>query len=104
MVQEDPNDELLGLRSALVGYSRSELAAGVGGLQLLPANADVLLRLEAFANALKGVPSGGIGRPSMHRWRQWLNGPLVSQSVLPSLEDPFDRPFTEPTSFHRPSL
>jgi hypothetical protein len=92
------------LLSLLGAYDPLDLAAGIGALQLLPENADRLLRLQALADLLLGVvvdTERRADRPRMgpKRWRDLLNGPLVTTSPLPRLEDPFDQPFVEQVTF-----
>ncbi len=88
------------LVKTLAKYDATDLAAGIGALQLMPENADKLLRLEAAATLIGGLAPGS-GRPRMgrQRWRQWLNGLPLGTPPFVLQEDPFERPFTEAFTF-----
>jgi hypothetical protein len=97
----DAPDFLSSIRTALGPYDPLELAAGLGALQLVPMNADHLLRLEVAAAVAAGLPSVA-GRPPMpnQQWRAAVNGPPLGDAVLAMLEDPVRHPFTENLTFH----
>jgi hypothetical protein len=97
----DAPDFLSSIRTALEPYDPLDLASGLGALQLVPENADHLLRLEVAAAAAAGLPSTA-GRPLMpnQRWRGVVNGPPVVDAAPAMLEDPVRHPFTENLTFH----
>lgn len=88
------------LAEQLRAYGAADLAAGVGGLQLLPENADHLVRLEAAAVLVASVESTSKGgRLSAKRWRELFNKPPMSPSQFSSNEDRYDDVFVDEVSF-----
>jgi len=51
------------LRQHLEAFDRSDLAAGIGALQLLPENADHLIRLERFGSVVGSIPVASCASP-----------------------------------------
>lgn len=92
-------DELM---ESLSVFDVRDLAAGVGALQLLPENADHLLRIERLAGVVASLPASGDGAPQMSpgRWRTVVNSSPIADSALVSNEDPFEEPYTEAISFY----
>lgn len=82
-------------------YDSIDLAAGIGALQLMPANADRLVRLKAAANLIASIPAEP-GSPSMSlpHWRQWLNAAPLGTPPLVDEEDPFENLFTEELTYY----
>jgi hypothetical protein len=97
----DAQGFLAPIRTALEPYDPLDLSAGLGALQLVPENADRLLRLEVAAAAAAGLPPEA-GCPPMpnQRWRAAVNAPPVADAALAMLEDPVRHPFTENLTFH----
>lgn len=82
-------------------YDFIDLAAGIGALQLIPANADRLVRLKAAANLIASIPAEP-GSPSMSlpHWRQWLNAAPLGTPPFVYEEDPFENLFTEELTYY----
>ncbi len=90
-----------GLGEALDPFDRAGLAAIAGALQLVPQNANRLLRLYGFAGTAASLPARtGLPRISTGRLRAYLNGPPLATSEFVLAEDPFDNPFADEVSFH----
>jgi hypothetical protein len=86
------------LRNELEAFDPVDLAAGVGALQLLPENADHLLRLERLAVVVASLPARpgeSLPRMSVQRWRALLNTPPVAGDAIVAAEDAFSQPFTD---------
>lgn len=86
----------------LAAFDPADLAAGVGALQLLPANADHLLRLERLAGVVAALAAAKPGdRPQLSagRWRSLINSPPIADEALVSAEDPFEEPFVDSVIF-----
>ena len=83
-------------------YHFANLAAGVGGLQLIPENANRLGRLEYIAGLIANRKPTNDWRPSpsLEVWDQLVNGSTVIPSEVISQEDPFNYPFTESFTFY----
>jgi hypothetical protein len=89
---------LASLDAALSVFDRADLLSAVAGLQLLPANAERVVRLEALAHRIACLPTGRSRRVAPHSLRD-----LCAQSALGEIahaEDPFDNVFCEEVSFH----
>lgn len=91
-----------GLVESLEAYDVADLAAGVGALQLMPENADHLLRIERLAGVVASLSPSSPGAPQMShgRWRAVINGPPIADSNVVSNEDPFEEPYTASISFY----
>lgn len=81
-------------------YDVADLLAAVGGLQLIPENAERTVRLTALAQAaisLKHEP----GKPRIGRRRldQICSTPPLSDGPIAAAEDPAGNPFTEAFAF-----
>ena len=84
---------------ALMGCSLVDLAASIGGLQLMQENANYLLRLERAAAAVGALSEGG-GRGVTNSYlRSMLNGPPLADSHTISNEDQFAETFVQEVSF-----
>lgn len=92
-------DDLL---DSLGVFDLRDLAAGVGALQLMPENADHLLRIERLAGLVASLAPSSAGAPQMSpgRWRKIINGPPIADSSVVSNEDPFEEPYTASISFY----
>jgi hypothetical protein len=92
---------LIELRKLLLGYDTHDLLQAVSALQLIPENADCLIRLEALAHTVASLPAGKMGKPISHSKLRHLcnNEPLACNSIV-SQEDPFDDMFTTAIPFH----
>src|SRR6266404_1510462 len=85
----------------LDAFDHADLLAGLGGLQLLPENADRLIRLEYLAGLIAVHLLSDIGKTpvSMGEWDSLVNGRNSVAKVVAHLEDPFNCPFTEGFTF-----
>jgi hypothetical protein len=93
------------LAETLSAFDVADLLSGVGGLALIPENADHFLRLERLAGlicALLEDDEGEKERPRMSigRWRQALNGEPIASSTMLSAEDPYEEAFTTLVAFY----
>ena len=91
------------LHRSLAVFDLADLAAGVGGLQLAPANADHILRFELLAQLVTTLDREDPGsRPqiSIARLRTVLNKTPIANPYLVSAEDPYEEPFTSTAVFH----
>jgi hypothetical protein len=95
-------DPVKAVLADLAVFDTADVAAGVGALQLVPENADHLLRLERLAGvvaALSEQASEGRPRMSAGRWRSLINSPPIADAALVSAEDSFEEPYTESIAF-----
>jgi hypothetical protein len=71
-------------------------------LQLVPENADRLVRIYGATAVTASVSPASPGRPAISagRLRRVLNEPPLSESAFASGEDPFNNPFAEVMIFH----
>ena len=88
------------LRDLLSAFDAVDLSAGIGGLQLVPENAERQLRFER-AYALTSSIANTEGRPQMSsgRWRSLFNEPPLASPSTVSAEDPAEQLFTGSVSF-----
>lgn len=80
-------------------YDSSDLAAGVGALQLRADNAKGLLRIERLAAVVAALePHDG---PSMSsgRWRRLVREPPIADEYTLRAEDPFEEPYVRSISY-----
>src|SRR6266849_1086496 len=84
----------------LRSFDLTDLAAGAGALQLLPENADRLVRLEMLADWVVSLATTNESRSkvSYESWYPLVNDPPVADAS--TLEDPFNCLFTEVLTFH----
>lgn len=85
----------------LAAYDLLDLAAGTGGLQLIPANAGRQPRFDLLASIIPSIrPAEGI-RPALTigRWRTLLNTPPLGGGGQGRLEDPAENLFTSSLTF-----
>jgi hypothetical protein len=85
----------------LAPYDPADVLAAVGGLQLLPENADRAVRLEAFAHAAAALENeANKHHISLHRLRQFANNEPLGGAGVAVQEDPCDNAVTEAFTFH----
>ena len=94
--------QLVQFAEKLAPYDPVDLLAAVGGLQLLPENADRAIRLEVFAHVAASLEDQQPNRPhvSRNRLSQWCNTGVLGQGWVAAQEDPFDNPFLEAFPIH----
>lgn len=92
---------LANLKNLLKIYNQQDLLAAVAGLQLVPENANRLIRLETLAQTVASIPFES-GKPSISnpKLRSILNSYPLIDSPIESSEDPCANLFTESFSFH----
>ncbi len=85
---------------AVAAYEPTDLLTAVGGLQLIPENAERAIRLEALAHAIASLPNDP-NKPAIspHRLRTILNVSPLGNGPIVQEEDPFNNPFTEAFTF-----
>ena len=93
-----PINDLAALDAAIAGFDRIDLLSGVAGLQLLPENAERVVRLEALAHRITSGQSNRSRRIAPHSLRDLCNSPALG--TIAHAEDPFDSVFCEEVSFH----
>lgn len=91
---------LAGATAALTGYDTDDLAATLGGLQLVPENAGRLYGLEAAAVvAARLAFASGRPAPTPAQWRDLFDGlGGALRATLPD-EDPLENPFVDELVF-----
>lgn len=89
------------LAEKLLPYDAADLLAAIGGLQLLPENADRAVRLEAFAHTAASLDYER-DKPSisLHRLRQFANTEPLGKGLIAAQEDPCDNALTEAFTYH----
>lgn len=87
------------LAAALSGFAPTDMLAAIGGLQLMPENANRAYRLETLAHIVASLPDEH-GKPTIStpRLKAITNAGLLAD--LASKEDPCDNAFTEAFSFY----
>ena len=97
--KEHANNPLHDIRTIFDPYDRTDALATAAALQLVPENADRLIRIEAVAHTISSLPPAQ-GKPkiSAPRIRNLLNSPPLSDQVAMA-EDPFPNPFVEEIAF-----
>jgi hypothetical protein len=96
--KEDAHDQLPALRSKLEPFDPIDLLAIAGALELLPENAERVLRLQAFAQVVASLPvRENLPKISLPRLRQFLSGTELTS--LAHGEDPFPNAFVEEVPF-----
>lgn len=93
-------DELNRLIGRLANFDGPDLFAALGGLQLIPSNADRVFRLHRVAAAVaQRPPQKSASRVSRHRLDDLVNRPPVVDGWTRSQEDPFEEAWTESVGF-----
>lgn len=95
---QPPINDLAALDAAVSGFDRIDLLSAVAGLQLLPENAERVVRLEALAYRIACGQSNRSRRIAPHSLRHLCNSPALG--TIAHVEDPFDSVFCEEMSFH----
>ena len=91
-------NDLGALDAAVSGFNRIDLLSAVAGLQLLPENAERIVRLEALAYRVACGQSSRSRRIAPHSLRELCNSPVLG--TIAHAEDPFDSVFCEEVPFH----
>jgi hypothetical protein len=93
--------DIVKLQEFLQAFDPRELASGLGGLQLLPKNANRLLRLEVGAAVIAAIRKWPSSPKKMKRrhWQRFLDGPPIGGEELVMAEDPFNNVFSEAFTF-----
>jgi hypothetical protein len=89
-----PLDAVLAHRDRVANRNRDDLIAALAGLQLVPQNADRLLRLEGGVQtvaSLDGVPARRVTRSELDAW--------LAATPFAVGEDPFNNSFVEELPF-----
>src|SRR5258708_7140037 len=95
-MERSPSD----LAADLAALDLLDLAAGAGGLQLLPANAERQLRFDLLASVIPSIrPALGGRPPSTGRWRTLLSSPPLGGEPVRRAEDPAENLFTSSLTF-----
>jgi hypothetical protein len=95
---DTPLSDIQALEDVISRFDRMDLLSAIGGLQLLPENAERVVRLEAFAYIVAAGKSKRSRKVAPH-----VLGPLCNCEALQSIahaEDPFDNVFCEEIVFH----
>jgi hypothetical protein len=95
---ETPLSDIPALEGAIADFDRTDLLSAIAGLQLLPANAERIVRLEAFAYLVASGKSKRSRKVAPHTL-----APLCNCGALQTIahaEDPFDGVFCEEVLFH----
>lgn len=95
---QPPINDLTALDKAISGFDQIDLLSGVAGLQLLPENAERIVRLEALAHRVATGRTARSRRIAPHSLRELCNSPALG--TIAHAEDPFDSVFCEEMSFH----
>jgi hypothetical protein len=90
--------DLPALESAISQLDRADLLSAIAGLQLLPENAERVLRLEALAYVVASTGSRRSRKVAPHRLDALCN--CQALAAIAHDEDPFDNVFCEELSFH----
>lgn len=92
---------LAALVEKLTPFDPVDVLAAIGGLQLLPENADHAVRLEAFAHAAASLgDEAGQHLMSRNRLRQLANMEPLGGEGIAQQEDPCDNALTEAFTYH----
>ena len=95
---QPPINDLAALDAAVSGFDRIDLLSAVAGLQLLPENAERIVRLEALAHRVACGQFNRSRKVAPHSLRELCNSPALG--MIAHAEDPFDSVFCEEMSFH----
>lgn len=88
------------LAADLAIFDLLDLATGLGGLQLLPENAERQLRFDLFASIIPSIHPAGVGRQiTPGRWRNLLSSPPLGGDLVRQGEDPAENLFTSSLTF-----
>ena len=95
---QPPINNIAVLDAAISGFDRIDLLSAVAGLQLLPENAERIVRLEALAYRVACGQSTRSRKVAPHSLRELCNSPALG--TIAHAEDPFDSVFCEEMSFY----
>ncbi len=95
---QPPINDLAALDAAVSGFNRIDLLSAVAGLQLLPENAERIVRLVALAYRVACGQSNRSRRIAPRSLRSLCNSFVLG--TIAHAEDPFDSVFCEEMSFH----
>jgi hypothetical protein len=95
---QPPINDVAALDVAISGFDRIDLLSVVAGLQLLPENAERIVRLEALAYRVASGQFTRSRRIAPHPLRDVCNSPALG--AIAHAEDPFDSVFCEEMCFH----
>jgi len=86
----------------VAGFDLIDLAAKIGGLALMPENADRMSRFEAASGIVASMRPCSDWTPKIgpERFDKWLNGPSGPLSLGLNEEDPYTDLFTESVAFY----
>jgi hypothetical protein len=93
-----PLSDLPALEAAVADFDRTGLLSAIAGLQLLPENAERIVRLEAFAHLVASGKSKRSRKVAPHTLSQLCN--CGALQTIAHAEDPFDGVFCEEVLFH----
>ncbi|UQN10663.1 hypothetical protein [Deinococcus sp. QL22] len=99
MIEDLNKSTVAALSAAVAPFRVAGLLPVLAGLQLLPENASVVLRLEALVQVtLLNAPGGNttLKRPQLEH----LVNAVITETEIPMLEDPQAYPFIENLAFH----
>ena len=95
---ETPLSDIPALEGAIADFDRTDLLSAIAGLQLLPANAERIVRLEAFAYLVASGKSKKSRKVAPHALAPLCN--CEALQTIAHAEDPFDGVFCEEVLFH----
>lgn len=95
---DGPLPDIAALEAAASDFDRADLLSAIAGLQLMPENAERIVRLEAFAYIVASGKSKRSRRVAPHTLAHLCNCEVL-QSIAHA-EDPFDGVFCEEILFH----
>ena len=95
---ETPLSDIPALEGAIADFDRTDLLSAIAGLQLLPANAERIVRLEAFAYLVASGKSKKSRKVAPHALAPLCN--CEALRTIAHAEDPFDGVFCEEVLFH----
>lgn len=101
VISNQENNPLVDLVAKLSVYDPVDLLSASAALQLMPENADRMIRLETLSHVAAAVPtrSSKLKIAPKHLAKACNTFPLGEGSLVHA-EDPFDNPFTEELSFY----
>jgi hypothetical protein len=98
-IPSPPDNPLRKIREKIKVYDVADLLATVAALQLVPENADHMVRIEALTQAVSSVPiASNKPRIPLAKLQELLNSPPLSDEIAMA-EDPFPNPFVEEVPF-----
>ena len=95
---DTPLSDIPTLEAAISSFDRTDLLSAIAGLQLLPANAERIVRLEAFAYLVASGKSKRSRKVAPHTLAPLCN--CEALQTIAHAEDPFDSVFCEEVVFH----